>query len=529
MDKKQNLSVEKTLIQANNLLKSKEYISAKKLYLEVIKRDSKNIKALNNIGIIYFNIGQLNDAIKFFKGVVEIDNKYKDGFNNLGLAYKSQKKYSEALNSFSKCIEIDPEYFQAYNNIGQLQYESGEYTKAVSNFKIAIKINPELFFAYNNIGQAYNKTGKFYEAIINFNEALKLNPNYFEAHKNVGQVYYEIGEYSKALSSFTNAIKINPKKKEIHCLIGLTYEKIGKADEAFKNYKMISNNNQNYKFAQYLYASLLYKNKQFKEAAIKFKNMNYNKSNSYLLKCLYELDNKSEFLIKLDNEIKNGTANAIIGSLISSANLKYKIKKKNTFCENPLNFVLNSRLQEKYNFEKLFVETANFFFEDKQNKNRQQPLLINGTQSAGNFFNYKGEKVVEIKKIIIEQLKSYQNFFKEKKDGIIVKWPEQFELVGWLVKMKNGGSIKPHIHDHGWLSGSIYINVPKKTNNEGNLVVSISDHKNLIDSDDFSKNKKIVEVATGSFCLFPASLYHYTIPFKSDEERIVLAFDVISK
>ena len=76
----------------------------------------------------------------------------------------------------------------------------------------------------------------------------------------------------------------------------------------------------------------------------------------------HELENKSKFLNKLDNEIKNGTANAITGSLISSENLKYKIKKKNTFCENPLNFVMNSRLQEKCNFEKLFVETANFFF-----------------------------------------------------------------------------------------------------------------------------------------------------------------------
>ena len=40
---------------------------------------------------------------------------------------------------------------------------------------------------------------------------------------------------------------------------------------------------------------------------------------------------------------------------------------------------------------------------------------------------------------------------------------------------------------------------------------------------------KIVNVVTGTFCLFPASLFHYTIPFKSDEERIVLAFDIVPK
>jgi hypothetical protein len=27
-------------------------------------------------------------------------------------------------------------------------------------------------------------------------------------------------------------------------------------------------------------------------------------------------------------------------------------------------------------------------------------------------------------------------------------------------------------------------------------------------------------------CLFPSSLLHYTIPFESNQERIVLAFDV---
>ena len=41
--------------------------------------------------------------------------------------------------------------------------------------------------------------------------------------------------------------------------------------------------------------------------------------------------------------------------------------------------------------------------------------------------------------------------------------------------------------------------------------------------------KKSINVVTGNICLFPASLLHYTVPFESEEERIVLAFDVIAK
>ena len=41
--------------------------------------------------------------------------------------------------------------------------------------------------------------------------------------------------------------------------------------------------------------------------------------------------------------------------------------------------------------------------------------------------------------------------------------------------------------------------------------------------------KRIIDVVTGSLCLFPSSLHHYTVPFEEKEDRIVLAFDVIPK
>ena len=69
-------------------------------------------------------------------------------------------------------------------------------------------------------------------------------------------------------------------------------------------------------------------------------------------------------------------------------------------------------------------------------------------------------------------------------------------------------------------SGSIYINVPSPLTG-GNLVVCVrEDNVDVLEKED-------INIQTGSLCLFPASLYHYTIPFESNDERIVLAFDVI--
>ena len=89
--------------------------------------------------------------------------------------------------------------------------------------------------------------------------------------------------------------------------------------------------------------------------------------------------------------------------------------------------------------------------------------------------------------------------------------------------MDSGGELTPHMHERGWVSGSIYINVPPKSKKySGNLVVGLEDGENAE-----TDNTKSIDVVTGSLCLFPSSLLHYTIPFKSNEDRTVLAFDMI--
>ena len=44
------------------------------------------------------------------------------------------------------------------------------------------------------------------------------------------------------------------------------------------------------------------------------------------------------------------------------------------------------------------------------------------------------------------------------------------ELFGWLIEMNDGGNLSAHKHDGGWITGSVYINVPKKArSNSGDL------------------------------------------------------------
>ena len=156
---------------------------------------------------------------------------------------------------------------------------------------------------------------------------------------------------------------------------------------------------------------------------------------------------------------------------------------------------------------------------------KSQGHLKNGIQTSGNIFTQVGAVTNLWKDIIQSELKNYKNHFCDSEEGLMRDWPLDYSIYGWLVSMKNGGEISAHIHDTGWITGSIYINVPPKSKKDsGNLVVATHDPKYGKGN---TQDSKSIDVVTGSLCLFPSSLLHYTIPFESNEGRIVLAFDMV--
>jgi hypothetical protein len=135
--------------------------------------------------------------------------------------------------------------------------------------------------------------------------------------------------------------------------------------------------------------------------------------------------------------------------------------------------------------------------------------------------------ITEIESIIRTEIEKYRVNFKDSEEGFIKHWPTSYDIYGWLVCMQSGGELAAHMHDTSWITGSVYINVPPKSKTDsGNLVLCVGDQKQVLEAD--KSQKSIIDVVTGSLCLFPSSLHHFTVPFE-EENRIVLAFDVLPK
>jgi tetratricopeptide (TPR) repeat protein len=476
----------------------------------------------NILGAAAAQIGKLDQAIIAFQKVNTINPDYAEGYINMGSALKEQGKLEEAIEAYNKALAIKPDYDQGYINMGNALKEQGKLEEAIEAYNKALAIKPDYAEGYNNMGVTLQEQGKLEEAIEAYNKALAIKPDYADVQVNMGIALKEQGKLDDAIGAYNKALTIKPDNAAAYNNMGNALQEQGKLDEAIEALNKALAIKPDYAKAYNNLGYTLQKQGKLDDAIQAFKKDGSKLSQIYLLKCLYEQNKQAAFYDQLDYLINQGVNNAVLGSYLSRSQIRYGINKENPFCNAPLKYVLHTNLTDHYDFDNIFVKGATDILTKNTVQNRSQNLLTNGIQTTGNVFNQIGGFTNKIQGILHSEIESYRMHFKDSQEGLIKSWPSDYEIYGWLVSMKSGGKLAAHMHDKGWISGSVYINVPPKVNEDsGNLVVCLDSEKD---------NKSLsIDVVTGSLCLFPSSLLHYTIPFESDKDRIVLAFDVIPK
>jgi tetratricopeptide (TPR) repeat protein len=505
--------------------KLQDSLIANQKALEISPSDAE---AHNNLGNTLKELGKLEAAEASYKAAISLNPKFADAHSNLGNTLKELGKLEAAEISYRTAIAIKPDFAEGFYNLGNILKELGKLEDAEASYKTAISINLNFADAHNNLGNTLKELGKLEAAETSYKAAISINPRFADAHSNLGNTLKELGKLEAAEMSYRAAISIKPDFAQAYSNLGNTLKELGKLEAAEISYRTAIAIKPDFSEGLYNLGVWLFNLEKYEQAQEILISINYKDSQSYLLRCLYIQNKKEQFFKLLDSLISQGAINPTIGSLCCRAEIKYGIQKTNSFCSTPFQYVLKTDLTLKYNFLESFVKPVKAILNSNNRRDRLQASLTNGNQTAGNIFSTEQVITHEIKKIIYSEIDKYRAQFKNSDEGFLKNWPTEFNLYGWLISMKSGGKLRPHIHERGWISGSIYINVPAKSFiDSGNLVVCIDDDEYLEKGK--TSHEQIIDVTTGSLCLFPASLLHYTIPFESEEDRIVLAFDVVPK
>jgi tetratricopeptide (TPR) repeat protein len=144
---------EKAEIRAQILMARKDYVEAVKSYDELLREDPKNARMLNQMGIAYQELGDLDHAERSYKKAVHVDKTYVSAINNLGALEYSKTHYRKAIKYYRKAVVMrDGDRAVIYSNLGYAYFGNREYPSALTAFGKALALDPDIFSRKSGAG-----------------------------------------------------------------------------------------------------------------------------------------------------------------------------------------------------------------------------------------------------------------------------------------------------------------------------------------------------------------------------------------
>ena len=137
---------------------------------------------------------------------------------NLGLIYQQRGQYEEAKASFARAIEIDTEETDAHYQLGRIAREEGRLADAINHFDAVVRQNPEHSQneVWREIGHAYFQAGQYEDARAAFERFIDKRPSDAEGRYRYGLTLCQMGRRDDAASEMQaciEAVRTSPAYK----------------------------------------------------------------------------------------------------------------------------------------------------------------------------------------------------------------------------------------------------------------------------------------------------------------------------
>lgn len=474
------------------------------------------------------NSGRLAEAELSAKKLV---TRYPNAFilhQILGIAQDGLSKFEAAVESYTKALSIQPNTPDLHFNLGIALTNIGRLEAAANSYRNAIALNPNFFEAYGNLGTVLQKQGLLEEAIKNYRTALTIHED-ARGHFNIGTALRDEGKLDDAIKHFKHAIHMFPNYADAHNYLGECLRDQGNMEDAIKSYLDTLKLNPDHPGANYNMGEFLYLAGRFDEAVDFFERSQLDDWQERALYCTYKAEHFDAFKTKLDTIVRTHPKHnaPFLATLSSHYARNFGVEDTYNFCKNGFDFVYQNSIAELAEPNSQFLKDLLNDIENTAIEVRAQGMIINGKQSAGNLFKRPEASFRKLGELVKQEFINYRNKFAGADCELIKSFPNELEFTSsWYVRLRRGGFVDRHIHEVGWISGAVYLVLPKDRKDplEGCFEYGLHGDNYPQKHNDFPVG--IASPSVGDIVLFPSSLFHRTIPFNSNEERICIAFDL---
>ncbi|MEQ8267959.1 MAG: tetratricopeptide repeat protein [Parvibaculum sp.] len=412
--------------------------------------------------------GQFEEAEKLLRHSLKLVPMEPTPWINLGRLLQQTGRWGEAVEHYRHAANLFPAHPLIATTLGQLYQRANRFAEAEAEFRRALASEPRAA-VYVQLGMVLLRQERADEAVEAFQTAIGHNPKLAAAYGNLGNAEQKRGNMAAAAAAYEKAVELNPKDTVSYVSLGMAQLKLGAAREA----------------AEIFERALIRHGPERRAAA------------------WLPFARAQDF-----GEIPAGYR-AEMGDLVKRATLT---PPDGYASMADLNRDLAAALSEDptLTWEPLGKATR---------KGGQTGLLLDTPR----------EPFISFEKALRRAIDAHFDSIRpEPGHPYRGQVPRTYHLDLWGTLLSEGGHQHSHIHVGGWMSGVYYVALPPTLGKgDGHQDGWIEfGHPPPEFEARFAPQTVTYEPREGDALFFPSYLFHRTLPFSGDVQRISLAFDV---
>jgi tetratricopeptide (TPR) repeat protein len=460
------------------------------------------------------SLGDQQEALACYRRAMEVDPRSIDAHFGVAVLSERQGRFADAEPAYRACLDMRPELPPALLGLGNALRGQGRLDEARDAYLNAIALDAELVGAHNNLGNLYQEMEDYESARACYHEVVARVPDHANAWYNLGVCQGYLGEPEDAEEALAEARRVNPRDARILMNHGIALQKVERHDDALDAFHSA--------IARAREAGEGNDLDLMGKLASRVVDVYLQRGDAQAaLRCcdafLEQRPGDSSML---------ATRAVVLNDLGEDAALQEIIDWQHLV--RPMSVPLPEGYASMREFNEALSEhvlnhpTLQYSPGDHATRN--------GLHTGDLMLEPKGP-IADLEQALWRLLAEHEALIASARPDhpFLGYRPETLDLRIWGVVMHRAGHQIPHIHAASWVSGCYYPRVPGFVAGSHNTQAGWIEFARTPDWYHYQREvpSQAFPPSEGNLFLFPGYLWHRTIPFEQDAERISIAFDFV--
>jgi tetratricopeptide (TPR) repeat protein len=183
---------------------------ARERCLKLVDAYPDNAQAHFNLGLAYYHLGQVGNAIRAFERAIRLDDAMPATHFQLALCHYRRGAMAECVTASRRAIQLNPASAPAHFRLAIALFHLGRLEEAADAFEATLGADAEYVIAWYHLGVIRERQDDADRAAECFERVVEANPDDASAHYHLGIAYERRGLESLAMSALARALELDP-------------------------------------------------------------------------------------------------------------------------------------------------------------------------------------------------------------------------------------------------------------------------------------------------------------------------------